>query len=394
MTDINTRPRRRALANEVEELCNLAAAGLPGMFNGEKNLFCFRVQHSNGCVAQEGISHRYTIMTLLGLHEYAKSGGRVPFDIEAIFLSLTQNPDWITNVGDAGLLLWLAAEGFPQHLEQLDRRLNFLKVLERYPHDRNTMELAWFLAGCSHAAISTSSVLPGTSDIAGAAYRLLIQNQGDSGAFGHNAPQGSLAGRMRAWIGSFADQVYPIYAMSRMAQAYGLDEPVSRALRCADAICGAQGELGQWWWHYDSATGKTLGRYPVYSVHQHGMAPMALFALEQVSSREYSEAICRGLQWIQQANELRSDLRDEAHHLVWRCVRPTPAFLTNLEDVAGICGFAPSPIGQCNLKVLRECRPYESGWLLYALAGRNLRQSQGGSETGIRQASEIATAST
>ena len=33
---------------------------------------------------------------------------------------------------------------------------------------------------------------------------------------------------------------------------------------------------GQWWWHYDVRDGSVVERYPVYSVHQHAMAPMAL----------------------------------------------------------------------------------------------------------------------
>jgi hypothetical protein len=79
------------------------------------------------------------------------------------------------------------------------------------------------------------------------------------------------------------------------------------ALDCALGICQARGPLGQWWWHYDSVRGRVADGCRVFSVHQHTMGPMTLFALGET-----------------------------------------------FED----------------LKVLFECRPYELGWLLYAFAGR------------------------
>lgn len=374
MTDLKIAKQQDDLGFGTDKLCELAVRGLPAMFDAEEGLFSYRVCHTKSGLVREGISHRYTIMTLLGLHRYVQTGGRVAFDMEEIFSSLVQNINWINNVGDAGLLLWLTAAAFPQYLDRVQQSVDPVSSLERHAKTLNTMELAWFLTGCSHMAIVGTRSGTGSVDVALKAYRMLLQNQGDSGAFGHQARQVGLKGKLRGRMGSFADQVYPIYAMSRMAQAYGIDEPISRALSCAEVICGAQGELGQWWWHYDSETGKVLGRYPVYSVHQHGMAPMALFALQEVSSGEWIDHIKRGLRWIVGTNELRRDLRDEDHQLVWRCVRPTPTFLANVEDVAGIFGLGPSRLTASNLAVLRECRPYESGWLLYAFAGRSSNQ--------------------
>ena len=197
------------------------------------------------------------------------------------------------------------------------------------------------LGGRSHVAIAAKGELPDNTDIAMAAYRELVTNQGPSGGFGHQSREGTLKGWLRGRVGTFADQAYPIYALSRMAQAYDMDESLSRALRCADVICSAQGSLGQWWWHYDSEKGSVLGRYPVYSVHQHAMGPMALFALQDVSKRDYSEPIYRGLEWIEHKNELGCDMRDGEAKLVWRCIRPTPPLLTYTEDAAAFLGIGP-----------------------------------------------------
>ena len=50
-------------------------------------------------------------------------------------------------------------------------------------------------------------------------YGLLIRNQGERGAFGHLSRSKSISGMVRGGVGSFADQVYPIYAMSKFAMA-------------------------------------------------------------------------------------------------------------------------------------------------------------------------------
>ena len=66
----------------------------------------------------------------------------------------------------------------------------------------------------------------------------------------------------------------------------------------ATAICDAQGPAGQWWWHYDSRTGGVVEGYPVYTVHQHAMAPMALLDLADAGGDAHLAEICRGLRWL------------------------------------------------------------------------------------------------
>src|SRR5262249_20345113 len=141
---------------------------------------------------------------------------------------------------------------------------------------------------------------------------------------GHLGRSVSWSGWLRGSIGSFADQVYPIYAMTRLAQACDTQEPLARALDCAHAICHAQGPLGQWWWHYHARRGHVVRRYPVFTVHQDGMAPMALFALGQATGQNFSRHIYKGLQWDFGNNELAQDMRDESTNLIWRSIFPKP----------------------------------------------------------------------
>jgi hypothetical protein len=78
-----------------------------------------------------------------------------------------------------------------------------------------------------------------------------------------------------------------------------------------------QGPLGQWWWHYNIETGQISEEYPVFSVHQEAMAPMALLAYDRATGQNHREAIDRGLAWIAGNNELRKDLIDP-ERILWR----------------------------------------------------------------------------
>src|SRR6185436_6781341 len=139
--------------------------------------------------------------------------------------------------------------------------------------ERRTMELAWFLAGISESAgVSKEHRL--LADVAAKTHLLLKENQESSGLFRHASSRNSLSGWMRSRIASFADQIFPIYALARFYGVFGDDAGLQSAISCAEKLCELQGLLGQWWWHYDAVEGRVIGRYPVYSVHQDGMVPM------------------------------------------------------------------------------------------------------------------------
>src|SRR5208282_4187357 len=175
-------------------------------------------------------------------------------------------------------------------------------------------------------------------------------------------------GRLRGRIGSFADQIYPIYAMSKFAKIFQLEDPLGPALECASAICGAQGESGQWWWLYDARSGRISSRYPVYSVHQHGMAPMGLFAIEEATGKCFKKNIYKGLRWIYGTNEPGVDMRHSAQNIIWRCVLLGDKTQKYWEMALNLVRSPNQHIQPRSLKILYEQRPYEFGWLLFALA--------------------------
>jgi hypothetical protein len=365
---------------DVSQLCALALEGLAPMFDQSRKLFCHRRRMTPKGLVCEGVSQRYTIMTVLGLHQCELAGIATGFDLQASVDVLFADLSWITGIGDLGLLLWLAALVSAKHVEQLFGNVDVREAVSRLPDARAgmTTELAWFLAGVAHAK-SARLAHGGSLERAGLqAYEALKTNQGVNGILGHLAKGRSVAGTLRSHIGCFADQVYPIYAFTRFAQAFGVDGALDIATSCAESICKLQGPKGQWWWHYDSSTGKVCGKYPVFAVHQDGMAPMALLALSEATKKDYSEPINLGLSWITGSNELNQDLCDPSYKMIWRSIHAGAKYKIYVAGAMGSLGFKQGAKFMETLKVNLECRPYHFGWLLYSFATRSAKVNRPG----------------
>ena len=147
---------------------------------------------------------------------------------------------------------------------------------------------------------------------------LLRARAAESGLFRHTTAENA---GWRGHVGCFADQVYPIQALAEYARCTGDADALQASAQCAQEICDLAGAAGQWWWHYDVRTGAVLERYPVYSVHQDGMAPLALWALAEAGGPLHRAALQRGLDWLNASPELDgASLIDEPGAFIWRKV--------------------------------------------------------------------------
>ncbi len=370
-TEMLTRPDQNgSMESGIPQLCDLAAAGLAQMFDAERRLFCYTYARTESGMARQGISHRYTLMTLLGLHRYEASGQRSPIAIQPVLDVLLRDTSWIQSAGDLGLLLWTCSELAPDRVPQAYRDVKAAEALTQFPDGQQgcTMEVSWYLTGLANCCRIGYSDLPGLMGQVAASRKILESNCGPSGVYGHLARSKHLKAQLRRKIGSFADQVYPTIAFSHLSIALQDHEAREMALRTARAICELQGALGEWCWHYNSLTGRVVNRYPVYSVHQHAMGPMMLFAAAGATGDDYSEAIDKGLAWINGQNELQFNFVERSLNLIWRCLylERADAYLdTTLRALKMRSGVADG-----RPRVRYECRPYELGWLLYAFAGR------------------------
>jgi len=350
-------------------LCDLAAGGLVAMLDPERQIFCDIYNRTEKGMSRERLSPRYTMMTLLGLHRYEGSGRLSPVPIAPVLDALLRDTGWISCAGDLGLLLWTCAELVPERLPEVYRGLGAQRALERFPDGQQgcTMEVAWYLTGIASCYLAGYADLPGLAEQAVTARHILERNCRASGIYGHLTRARHFTGDARARIGSFADQVYPTIAFARLSQALHDEKAMRMALRTAEKMCELQGPLGEWNWHYDSVSGRVVSRYPLYSVHQHAMGPMMLFAAGEATGSDFGTAIYRGLAWIGGNNELQRDFVEPSLGLVWRSIyldsmdAYTDATLRFLRLRSGTADSR-------RLKVRYECRPYELGWLLYAFA--------------------------
>jgi hypothetical protein len=266
-------------------------------------------------------------------------------------------------------VIWANCVTGGPHLAEVLGRLGLsLGDLPALTRPSQTMELAWLLSGLAHElerdpSASARNALLATREA------LLGRFVAASRTFQHATDDAPPLRRMRRWVANFADQVYPIQALALSAMRDGDGRALAVAAASAEQMVASQGALGQWWWHYDARDGRVAQGYPVYSVHQHGMAPMALHALAAAGGPAFDEAIERGEHWIFE-NESGSSLIDETTGTIWRDIErdegPGSRFARRVRSVLGL--KRADECASARLFVNRETRPYEWAWCLYASA--------------------------
>lgn len=362
---------------EIPALNSLALRSLSRLFDEKARLFSERVTFGNAGYRRDKVSQKHTAIALLGLHRLAESGEAQPFDTGAILDAVFNNRSWVKSIEELGLLIWLAAECMPDQLGSVLDEFNFERVLTKYDDGRQgrTVGLAWFLAGIAHAALAQPARVSQLTDVAADVYRLLQDNQSHDGIFGNATsarfPREVLCSR----FGTCYDQFSAIYALSTFARAFQVEEPIESALACANSICASQGDLGQWWSVYDKRTGYVVKRYPVISMHQDGIAPSALLALEKVTGRSFQQSILKGLSWITGANEIGVDLRSHDPALIWDSIGFEKR-ITKYWDAALSFVNIPRNGPLDGLKIRYEARPDHFGWLLYAFGNSDLPKTR------------------
>ncbi|MFF0777217.1 hypothetical protein [Streptomyces sp. NPDC003720] len=373
-----------ALLTLAQRLLTVAESGLPSMLLPGKEAFAFtmaghRSPDGSWTLERRGTSTRYAAITALGARflpedrQRAVLGGRSAQEFTGLLIESLSS---VTNLGDAALIAWAAADtGHPKLSDALDR----MNALDEEGRPQYTVEAAWVLSAlaAAHGMVDVEGRLTAARD------RLLRARIGNGPLFPHATGPG-LVPWYRAHVSCFADQTYPLQALARAhACGHGGGDPeaLAAAEACAARICELQGDGGQWWWHYDARTGGVVEGYPVYSVHQHAMAPTALFDLADAGGTDFAASVRRGLRWMTDVPELagapgkQEPLILDELGVTWRKVfRGDPK-----KAVRAARGLGTRVVPHLRLKPLdrvyrpvsvdRECRPYEFGWMLHAWQG-------------------------
>ncbi len=354
----------------IQPMRKLALEALARMYLPQARRFVHCIRRTAGGDNPEGVSRRYTAITLLALAAESAADAATILAGDspaAVCDSLLDDVDAMQDLGEVALTLWAARTlGLSRASVALRRMKEQDPVGAAWP----TVEISWCL----------------TALCAVVRWRPVRVRQAPGGCHRQSAPGDAasqfrfvrpLACRRRP---SLAARPCAVLCGPRLSRAGPVvlqpDERFRAALaaakRCAKRMCALQGKEGQWWWHYDVRTGKVVERYPVYAVHQDAMGPMALLALEQAGGGDYTEAINRSLDWLEFAPEINGSLFDTKAGLIWRKVcrrepgklsRGLGAFSSKMASWLRVPGLNMLFPPRC---VDWESRPYHMAWLLHA----------------------------
>jgi len=365
------------LREYADNLCELAELGLKRTYLPEAGLFCHRESWtSNGSMRLEGVSFRYSAIAVIGLLVAQRNRRLSKWtrpEIDTIQKSLLDARHEVSNLGDRGLLLWALSEGdHPICSTVLDE---VREILDAEPNHRmlsrlSALELAFLLTGFV-VYLEKGGESRQAEEMCRLAYHALVSLRcvQTSLFFGVSRSDISIQS-LRRHVSSFASQIYPIYALSRYYQLTAVPEALQVAQDCASRLVALQTSAGGWCWQYDVRRGSVVETYPLYSVHQDGMAPMALLQMEQYTPGDYTQAIARGMNWLQRDNELGCSMLDQSRLVIWRAIRRRGPSRLNaailLNSLLATLGISANRNVRTGFTLVREWRPYHPGWILVA----------------------------
>ncbi len=363
----------------------LALNGLPKMFLPAESAFCETVKaDSQQKLILSGLSLRYTAMSLIGLTLQESLGRTTDLPLDQISDRLVTWCEEEISLGDVGLVLWaLALRNHPRINRVARILIDKSAMLQEENFSFSSMALGWLLTGLS-VTVRKQLGPPELSHLAEQTYHQLMKNRSqESGLFSLATPlwrKNIFIGRMNSKLGSFASQVYPVIGLSYYSMVHNWPEALDVIQRNVDQLCRLQGPQGQWWWIYRVKDAELAIKYPVYSVHQDAMGPMALLAARCAGAAggNLLPAVQKSLNWMQDHDELASEaMIDQEKSIVWRAVqrddpKRTAGFGLGLAERlrmhrAAWLGCSDTR-GFKSGYVCPECRPYHLGWILFAAA--------------------------
>jgi hypothetical protein len=365
------------LRSGFEPLVDVALKALPQMLDEQSGLFSHKAVVDGGRLVNRGGSNPlYSAMSMVGILTQPKASPDEVVPVGRALDALHTASRLRSQPGILGNILWASALAG----DERGRRLVAELAETVRPKRLDGVSLAHALNG----VVAAAERWPEEADRArGAAERwvpeLLAHFSPRAELFGPSPriPTGFRTARSRR-ITSFAAQVYPLHALAAYHRWTGTT-PAPQMKRVADRIVEAQGPLGQWWWIYSPVSRTVIEGYPVYSVHQDGMAFMGLEPLERLGIGSYREPLALGLDWLLRGGELSAELWRTDPPIVYRCIQRKGS------DADGTFGISRANFRRVlarslrpgslpdqtvappeTLEVLHESRSYHLGWLLYA----------------------------
>jgi hypothetical protein len=360
--------RRLTPAGELRPLVPVALAGLEKM-QDPSGLFSHKsLIDPHGTFVNRGVDPLYTAACAVGLQSCGETRRSPHTRRAARALDALLEREREHDPAVLGTTLWgCALAGDERAPLVADRLIGSLQ-----PRRSSSMRLGLALTGLAQwLAVGDAGVdvAPAARTLAAELERRFVARAHVFAATARPPSRNPLLHRLT----SFASQVYPVLGLCELALATGT-EPPSAVGRVCEFLAEAQGDRGQWWWFYSTTKRRVMEGYPVYSVHQDAMAPMALLSAGRVGVGDYARPLIRGIRWVGGDNELAQSMVDPRAGLIYRAIQRVGG------DADGFAGWSTAqrwsvyraaltgrPAGAAReLEVLRESRSYHLGWLLVA----------------------------
>lgn len=362
-------------AGRLGELAELSLDVLPQMRDAESGLFSHKTLSRDGAYVNQGTNVLYSTVSLVGILSQNRRSADSVLELGAAMDAAHAAVARRGVPGELANMVWACAlAGDGRGAELLARLAGTEPRL--CPSGELGQVLYGLVAGAGAYPAGRDAAM---SAAAACAEELLRRYSARAGVFRASPrrfpPRREL---LEARFAHFAAQVYPLHGLTAHCLATGAEPPL--ALHgVAERIAAAQGPLGQWWWLYSCRARVVVEGYPVYSVHQDGMAFLGLARLAELGAGDFGGALAKGLGWLDGKNELGAELIGGEPRLIPRCVMragsdadaPYGISRANFAKAIGR-SLAPRVGGDRTeaepgrLEVLRECRSYHLGWLLYA----------------------------
>ena len=256
----------------LRSLLEASLRSLPQMYRPDVREFAQTVRPDPvrpGELRQEGVNERYAAIVGLGAahldddQQRTLLAGITAADlVDSVAVRAARNAD----IGAVALAAWASAEvrrsAPPALVDRLARAVRAARM-------QDTVSYAWTLT-----ALLATADLADVSGLAEQTAERLLAAQEASGVFPHALPKETL-GRFRSHVGCFADQVYPdpgarpVLAAATGDRRRARRRPTGAPRRSATARAPQASGGGT----TTCATAAVVEGFPVYSVHQHAMAP-------------------------------------------------------------------------------------------------------------------------
>jgi hypothetical protein len=314
-------------------------------------------------------SLRYTINVLAGLQR-AQEHRHVRWDVcGELDRFLNLHGQHITNAGDKGLLLYVAAHGRSQRQFRIFTEVRDLVDQPARLRTLNLQEVSWMLSGLTeYAAVSQKpEAVTAAEDLFQFIDRYFLNKD-------TMLPFHDLSLWRRPFT-TFGGIVYFLKALAEYAAAFNnkyaeviFKEGVSKMLEF-------QGPRGEWPWFYNVFDSKVVDWYPIYSVHQDSMAALFLLPALDLSIGGAAQAIEKSYRWLFGNNQLGLPMMvTSPDFFIYRCIHRRGALerpkrfgrSALLSAIPKSAGFAANR----QLEVIKHGRSYHPGWILFAWSPR------------------------